>query len=167
MTVPEIVAVATGILSVWFARNESILVYPIGIISVLLYVYICFNVKLYADSAINFYYFIVSIYGWYYWRKGGRLQNQNKQQIKKEIDSVCIGEGKLNAVDEAEITSNSFIQNLYYLFITVALGILLGYLLNNFTDSDVPWWDGFTTAIFFVAMLLMAQRKSRTGYSGL
>ena len=73
MTIPEIIAVATGIFSVWFAKKENILVYPIGIISVLLYVYICLEVKLYADAAINAYYFVVSIYGWYYWKNGKKL----------------------------------------------------------------------------------------------
>jgi nicotinamide mononucleotide transporter len=88
MTIPEIIAVATGILSVWFAKKENILVYPIGIISVLLYVYICLEVKLYADAAINAYYFVVSIYGWYYW-KNGKTEGISKNKIdQNQFDQV-------------------------------------------------------------------------------
>ena len=53
----ETVAVFFGILSVWFARKESILVFPTGIVSVLLYIFICIDVKLYADMGINAFYF--------------------------------------------------------------------------------------------------------------
>src|SRR5512145_641859 len=63
----EAVAVITGLMSVWYARKENILVYPVGIISVLIYVYLCFKVKLYADMGINAFYFVMSIYGWVKW----------------------------------------------------------------------------------------------------
>ena len=104
MTIPEIIAVITGILSVWYARKESILVYPIGIISVLLYVYICLEVKLYADAGINFYYFVVSLYGWYYWKHGGKLQHPELSVGGKEIDSGLLNSAETPAVkEEAEI----------------------------------------------------------------
>jgi nicotinamide mononucleotide transporter len=65
----EVVAVTTGLLSVWFAKKENILVYPVGIVSVLIYVYLCFSVKLYADMGINAFYFVMSIYGWVKWSR--------------------------------------------------------------------------------------------------
>ena len=151
MTIPEIIAVITGILSVWYAKKESILVYPIGIISVLLYVYICLEVKLYADAGINFYYFVVSLYGWYYWKHGGG---------GKEIDSGLLNSAESPAVkEEAEIVYNKLSVNLLYLFAAFLLGGIIGFLLDSYTDSVVPYWDGITTALFFVAMILMAQKK--------
>ena len=51
----EATAVVFGLLSVWFSKQENILVYPTGIISVLIYVYITFQYKLYADTGINGY----------------------------------------------------------------------------------------------------------------
>src|SRR5210317_1486978 len=65
----EGVAVFFGILSVWYAKKENILVFPTGIISVVIYIYICFFAKLYADMGINFVYFVMSIYGWYMWSR--------------------------------------------------------------------------------------------------
>lgn len=156
MTIPEMVAVATGIASVWFARKESILVYPVGIISVLLYVYICLHVGLYADAAVNFYYFVVSIYGWYFWKHGGKIQQ--RENLNKEIDSVLMKEEK-PVREEAEISSNSFGLNFTILIGTVLIGLGLGYLLNQFTNSTVPYWDGITTSLFITAMWLMAKKK--------
>ena len=65
----EIIAVVFGLLSVWFAKKANILVYPTGIISVLIYVYICLNAQLYADMGINAFYFLMSVYGWIMWTR--------------------------------------------------------------------------------------------------
>ena len=74
----EIIATSFGILSVWFARKNNILVFPTGIISVLIYAYITYENKIYAETGINIYYFIMSIYGWLLW-------TSNNKSIKKEI----------------------------------------------------------------------------------
>lgn len=140
MTIPEIIAVITGVLSVWYARKESILVYPVGIISVLLYVYICLEVKLYADAAVNFYYFLASVYGWYFWLKGGKQQ-----------------EG--GADEHAHITQFGFNMQMITAAVTVLVGLMFMYILDNYTDSNVPLWDGITTAIFCTAMWLMARKN--------
>ena len=160
MTIPEIIAVATGILSVWFAKKENILVYPIGIISVLLYVYICLEVKLYADAAINAYYFVVSIYGWYYW-KNGKTEGISKNKIEQnQFDQVFTIEQDIPFPGKkASISWNKKEENLYYALGTIFLAVFLGYMLNEFTDSNVPYWDGGTTAIFCMAMILMALKK--------
>jgi len=128
----------------------------VGIISVLLYVYICIKVALYADAAVNFYYFIVSLYGWYFWKHGGRLQD--KQQPAVEIDSVLIDEEpKLH--EEARITKSNLVENIFTVVFTFLIGVLLGFVLEQFTDSTVPYWDGMTTAIFITAMWLMAKKR--------
>ena len=67
----EIIAVIFGLLSVWYAKKANILVYPTGIVSVLIYVYILIEPKLYADMGINFFYFLMSVYGWYMWTRKG------------------------------------------------------------------------------------------------
>ncbi|MBC8172542.1 MAG: nicotinamide mononucleotide transporter [Chitinophagales bacterium] len=159
MTVPEIVAAVTGVLSVWFAKKENILVYPVGIVSVLLYVYVFIGVKLYADAGINFYYFIVSIYGWYYWKHGGRMQNKEGVE-ERPMDTVFDEKEKIAAEkEEASISMQTVGENLIYFLYTAIIALVLGILLRNFTDSDIAWWDAGITAIFFVAMILMAKKK--------
>jgi nicotinamide mononucleotide transporter len=140
-SLPEFLAVVFGLLSVWFAKQEKILVYPTGIISVVLYVFICFEVKLYADAGINLYYFIMSVYGWYCWA------------IKKNKPVL-------------HITSCSkrdwfFSAGLF----VVSLGVII-VLLKIFKKDDIAYWstmvpyiDTFVTSVFIVGMWMMARKK--------
>ena len=131
----EAVAVIFGLLSVWLAWKENILVYPTGIISVLIYVYICFTVKLYADMGINAFYFIMSIYGWVKWsRKTGDRPSR-------------------------PITRASKLEWILSVTGLVLFFLILVYVLKNYTDSNVPIWDALTTAIFIIGMWLMALKK--------
>jgi len=131
----EGIAVVTGMLSVWFAKNENILVYPTGIISVLIFVYILADNKLYGDMGINAYYFIMSVYGWYNWTR-----KDNERHV-------------------IHISKSSFKENVYSFLIFLLFFIILIIVLKGHTDSDVPFIDSFTTALFFVAMILMARKK--------
>ena len=76
----EIIAVIFGILSVWYARKANILVYPTGIISTVIYIFICFFAQLYADMGINVFYTSMSVYGWYMWTR--RDENQKVISIR-------------------------------------------------------------------------------------
>lgn len=131
----EAIAVIFGLLSVWFAKQENILVFPTGIISVLIYVYICYFAKLYADMGINFFYFIMSVYGWYNWSR----KDSNRKVV---VISLLDLRG--------------------WMIYTVAFAvffIILNFVLREYTDSNVPFWDALTTAIFLVGMWLMAKKK--------
>ena len=130
----EAIAVVFGLLSVWYSLKENILVYPTGIISVLIYIYITFQYKLYADTGINLYYFIASVYGWYFWTntKGDRKQIRISTLTKKEwIPTALLAIGS---------------------FILIRFGL-------DYTDSDVPNWDTATTTSAIVGMWLMARKK--------
>jgi nicotinamide mononucleotide transporter len=131
----EVVAVIFGILSVWFARKENIWVYPTGIINVLIYVYLCFFAGLYADMGINAFYFVMSVFGWYNWSRRDE---------------------SMHHVPISSLTVKGWI--FYLLIIAFAFGIIY-YVLKNFTDSSVPVYDSFTTALFIAGMWLMAIKK--------
>ncbi|MFT7157315.1 MAG: nicotinamide mononucleotide transporter [Parvicella sp.] len=141
MSVLEILGVFLGVLSVWFSKKENILVYPAGIISILIYVYLCYSVGLYADTGIQVFYFVMSIYGWYNW-----------------VSVKGIGVIDNRAVT-LKISKNTFIQNLGYSAIVAVLWITLYFLLSVYTDSTVPYIDSFTTAICLVGMWLMTLKK--------
>jgi len=130
----EAIAVFFGLLSVWFSKKENILVFPTGIVSVLLYVYICFYGKLYADMFIQFIYFVMSIYGWYNWTHTN-------------------GELKPKPISKLNIKSN-----ILYISITIFLFLIARLVLYQ-TDSDVPNVDALTTAIFMTAMWLMSRKR--------
>src|SRR4051812_47776808 len=68
----EYIAVFFGIASVWYSRAENILVYPVGLVNTIIYIYISLNAALFGEAAVNLYYTIVSIYGWILWSKKDR-----------------------------------------------------------------------------------------------
>jgi len=131
----ELLAASTGVASVWFAKRNSIWVYPVGLVSVLLYVQICYQFGLYADMVVNAYYFIISVYGWYHWT--------HKSGEKKD----------------REIGRLSHLSNLLMALGSIGLTYLISKILQNYTDSTVPFWDAFSTSMFVFAMLAMALRK--------
>ena len=136
-TLLELFAVTMNILSVIYAKRNSILVYPTGLIGTGIFVYILYNFSLLGDMIINFYFVLMSIYGWYYWAQ------------KKDGES-------LNKVSRTS-------TNEYYFILALGLISLLSiYAIYNFYDKWDSWTayvDTITTAIFFVAMYLMARRK--------
>ena len=134
MSILELIAVFFGIASVLYSRKENILVYPTGMISTFIYVYLCFGIKLYADMSINFFYFVMSIYGWIMWKN-----------LTKNIS--------------LQITKNTNKENIYSVGAVLFLWLILYFILTQFTDSDVAYIDSFTTAICFVGMMLMAWKK--------
>lgn len=141
-TLLEFIAVIAGIGSVWYAKKENILVYPVGIISVVIYVYICFNARLYADAGINFFYFIMSVFGWYNWTR------------------------KTNSSEILHISSNAPRQQLLYIIATIIAFAAIITLIWAFNRDDhaymasyVPWIDSVTTAIFLIGMWLMALKR--------
>ena len=73
-TWPEYIAVFSGIISVWFSRKENILVYPTGLINTIIYTWLSFNSHLLGEASVNFYYTIMSIYGWILWSKRNAQQ---------------------------------------------------------------------------------------------
>ena len=77
-TALEYVAVVSGIASVWFSRKENILVYPVGLINTVIYVFLSFKYHLLGEAAVNFYYTVMSIYGWILW---ARRNNQHEHVL--------------------------------------------------------------------------------------
>lgn len=133
----EIIAVIFGFLSVWYAKQENILVYPTGIISTLIFVYLLWQWGLLGDMMINAYYFSMSIYGWYIWTR------------------------KVDAVHFTPITYMT--KKEHTLAVLIFLGTLIFvYSVYELFDKWTNWTayvDTFTTAIFFVGMWLMARKK--------
>ena len=132
----EIIAVVFGILSVWFSKKNNILVYPTGMISTSIFTYLLFKSSLLGDMMINAYYFMMSIYGWYIWtRKVNNIVTPiSKVSSPEKITSLIIF-----------FCSLSFVYGIYNYF--------------DKWGSYTSYIDNFTTAIFFVAMWLMANRK--------
>ena len=132
----EITGVVFGLLSVWFSKNNNILVFPTGMISTSIFVYLLYKWILLGDMMINGYYFIISIYGWYIWTR-----KQNNEVTP--ISTLNYNEKKISI----------------FIFVFSIIFVYLVYVYFDKWDSFTAYIDNFTTAIFFVGMWLMAKRK--------
>lgn len=132
----EIIVFIFGILSVYFAKKENILVYPTGLIATILSVYIMYNAKYFADMSINIYYSIMSIYGWYQWKKitNGEVLSISRTNQKEKIIGLIL------------FIITTIVCVFIYQFFKYKLQI------NNYLDI-------FTTSLFFTAMWYMARKK--------
>ena len=133
----EIIAVAFGFLSVWFSKQNKIWVFPTGMISTSIFVYLLLKWSLLGDMMINGYYFIMSVYGWYVW-------------TRKIDDTQVTPISKIN-FKEKKISVAIFFATLLFVFIV--------YKTFDKWSDWVAYADTITTAIFFVGMWLMAKRK--------
>ncbi|MDB9755674.1 nicotinamide riboside transporter PnuC [Winogradskyella sp.] len=133
----EMTAVIFGFLSAWFSKQNKIWVFPTGMISTIIYVYLLLKWELLGDMMINGYYFIMSIYGWYIWSQ--KINNQQVTPISRTI------------AKEKQISTAIFITTLVFVFVV--------YKTFDKWTSWVAYVDTITTAIFFVGMWLMARRK--------
>ena len=131
----EFIAVITGIASVVFSRKENILVYPVGMISTGIFIFLYVTHGLYADASVNFYYTVMSVMGWVMWSK------------------------KSNGQKALRITPSSNKDWRNSLLFFSACWIVLFALLSRFTDSTVPIADSFTSAAAFTGMWLMNKKK--------
>lgn len=133
----EIIAVIFGFLSVWYSKQNKVLVFPTGMISTIIFVYLLLKWELLGDMMINAYYFIMSVYGWYVWTK----------KIDKEH------------VTPISLTTNNEKKLSIAIFIATLLFVYLVYITFDKWNGWVAYIDTITTAIFFVGMWLMARRK--------
>ena len=137
IVVLELIAVVFGFLSVWYAKRENILVFPTGIISTGIFVYILWIFGLLGDMLINAYYFSMSIYGWYVWTR------------------------KVDATHFIAITKTDKKEKIWsvLLFTATVVFVVVVYIAFDKFNTWTAYVDTLTTAIFFVGMWLMARKK--------
>lgn len=141
----EFVAVFAGIASVWFSRAENILVYPVGLINTIIYIYISFEGHLLGEAVVNFYYTVMSISGWYLWSR-----KDKRQQVILHITFS---------------NSKQWLQQAgFFLFFYVSIYAALSYFKTAFFDGVIPWADAFASAAAFTGMWLMVKKKVESWY---
>jgi nicotinamide mononucleotide transporter len=133
----EVLGVLTSLVYLYFSVRQIIWLWPFGILSSALFIWIFFSSKFYADMGLQVYYLGISIYGWIYWLHGGSREAGGRKLPVRKVSSRQVwalsGTG-----------------------LTLFLGIVA--VLVYLTDSDVPWGDGFTTAASIVATWMLARK---------
>ena len=133
----EAIAFIFGIASVWYAKKENILVYPTGLIATSITVYLLYKASYFGDMMMNFYYSMMSIYGWWNWSR-------------KKNDTYVVPISRTNAREKLIGVV------LVMLTMMVTYGV---YRFFEYTIETVNYIDIFTSGIFFTAMWYMATKK--------
>ena len=134
----EVYACILGLIGIFLQIKQNPLYWLTSILMVILYIYVFYVSKFYADMAFQFYYLVVSIYGWVYWI------GDKKKSIQKQR--------KLNV----RILSR---KELYYsIMASFVFYVIILLILKYLTNSDVPYGDAFTTALSIVATFLLARK---------
>lgn len=133
----EAIAFFFGIASVWLAKNENIWVYPTGLVATIISVYLLYVAGYFGDMVINFYYSIMSVYGWYKW-------SQNSTT------------GEVLAISRTTFNQKFIGFGMFLLTILVIFGVYIGFGNEIKTENYI---DIFTSGIFFTAMWFMALKK--------
>jgi len=139
-TALEYIAVVSGIASVWYSKKENILVYPVGLVNTIVYTWLSFRFHLIGEATVNFYYTVVSIWGWILWARRDKqhqhvlhITYSNRQQWMEQL---------------------LFVSTLY-----IVIFLALTYLKKAFYPGAIPWADAFASATAFTGMWLMAKKK--------
>lgn len=140
----EFIAVIAGIASVWFSRKENILVYPVGLINTVFYVYLSVKGHLLGEASVNLYYTVMSIYGWILWAR--------KDQVKKE-----------HVLHITNSSRKEWLQQLlFFLVFYVVIFASLSWAKQTFAPEAIPWADAFASATAYTGMWLMARKKTES-----
>jgi nicotinamide mononucleotide transporter len=137
----EYIGVLAGIASVWFSRKENILVYPIGLINTTIFIYLSIKGHLYGEASVNFYYTIMSIYGWVLWSKKDSTQTQLITKIHFSTSKEWLA------------------QLLFFASFYIVIFFSLSWLKESFAPDAIPWADAFASATAYTGMWLMARKK--------
>jgi nicotinamide mononucleotide transporter len=140
----EYLAVVAGIASVWFSKKENILVYPIGLVNTIIYIFLSLKNHLIGEASVNFYYTVISIYGWILWTR--------KDSHARPVLHISYSSRR-----------DWMIQLGFFAFFYLALFFILSFLKTWF-EGAIPWADAFASATAYTGMWLMAKKKLESWY---
>ncbi len=135
MSLIELIAASLGVLAVWLTIRQNLWCWPIGLVMVLIYSWIFYDVKLYSDMLLQGIYAVLQLYGWWQWTRGG-AQHSGRQISRLGVNGLLLS-----------------------LAIGAASSLLLGYAMATYTDAAAPWLDASLTAFSLVAQVWMAQKR--------
>ena len=139
----EIFGTIIGLIYLWLEYKANIYLWVVSIIMPAIYIYIFYNAGLYADFAINIYYLLIAIYGWFAWKYNIKLF---KTSSKKD------------RVEGLKISSLPKKVWLKLIAVYLILQFLITWVLITYTNSNVPWLDSFTTSVSIIAMWMLARK---------
>jgi nicotinamide mononucleotide transporter len=164
----EVFGAITGIIYVFLEIRQNIWLWPVGIITSAVYIWVFFTGKLYADMSLQVYYLVISILGWYWWVRGTGRRAQGAvhgAQRAGQKEGEKGGEGDREIVPESgsehnalQVTRLNLRTGIVLIVVFMVLYAVLWFVLSRLTDSPVPEWDSFITSLSIVATWMLARK---------
>jgi nicotinamide mononucleotide transporter len=153
----EIFGAVTGIIYVFLEIRQNLWLWPVGIITSAVYIWVFFTGKLYADMSLQVYYLVISILGWYWWLKAPGLRTPGPENVSSREEDM---ESLHSTADKKplRVTRITLKKGIILLIVFIALYTLLWIILDRLTDSPVPAWDSFITSLSIVATWMLARK---------
>lgn len=130
----EIIGAVLGLVFLYLEIKENKWLWPVGLFTSAMYIYVFLEAKLYADMSLQIYYVFISIYGWILWSRG--VQKTTEMKISRLKMPLAI----------------------LLLLATTLIYAFIAYVLITYTDASIPYWDAFTTALGIVATWMLAKK---------
>lgn len=168
----EVFGAVTGIIYVFLEIRQTIWLWPVGILTSAVYIWIFFTSKIYADMSLQVYYLAISILGWYWWARGvgqkedgsvrraqgaGQKKEEEKGRSERSEDSAIAEMGETQKT-ELQVTRLKLKTGVVLVIVFVILYIAMWFVLTRLTDSPVPVRDSFITSLSVIATWMLARK---------
>ena len=144
----EIFGAVTGIIYVFLEIRQNLWLWPVGIVTSGVYIWVFFNSKIYADMGLQGYYLVISILGWYWWVKGAGHRAQGTGHRAQGAE-----QNKMLLVSRLKLKTGAILAVIF-----IVLYFIMWFVLSRLTDSPVPEWDSFITALSVIATWMLARK---------
>jgi nicotinamide mononucleotide transporter len=163
----EIFGAVTGILYVLLEIRQTIWLWPVGIITSAVYIWVFFTGKLYADMSLQIYYLVISILGWYWWAQG-KGNNETGEEVeifgewenggKGDPSSLKLRRTTQEVKEELQVTRLKLRTGIILSVVFILLYTAMWLVLTRLTDSPVPVRDSFITSLSIIATWMLARK---------
>jgi len=159
----EVFGAIAGILYVFLEIRQNIWLWPVGIITSAVYIWVFFTGKLYADMSLQVYYLIISFLGWYWWVKGTGHWAQGTGHRVQDAENMTRDEEEKGKGDDGEkeilrVTRLRLMTGIVLAFVFIILYAIMWLVLTRLTDSPVPARDSFITSLSIIATWMLARK---------
>jgi len=160
----EVFGAVAGIIYVFLEIRQKIWLWPVGIVTSAVYVWVFFTSKLYADMTLQGYYLVISVIGWYWWGRGEGAKGRKGEGAKSEGERGRMGEwekgrkGDGEKREELPVTRLKFRTGVILAIVFVLLFSGMWLILATLTDSPIPVRDSFVTSLSVIATWMLARK---------
>ena len=148
----EIFGAVTGIIFVFLEIRQNIWLWPVGLVTSAVYIWVFFTSKFYADMSLQGYYLVISCLGWYWWTRGKKRRLRSKATKFREAEAGEWESGEL------QVTRLKLRTSVVLAIVFVLLYIVMWFVLTRLTDSPVPVRDSFITSLSIIATWMLARK---------